>query len=103
MKRLILTLIVLFTAATLFAGDGKSCDTHKAKNVQLQGTITTNAEGAKIFRVSDGATSYTLCHKTKADVLKLGESGATIAVKGKLVSCDEAEGEELVIEAAKKI
>jgi hypothetical protein len=103
MKRLILFLIVVFAAGSLLAGEGKSCDTHKAKSVQLTGTIAAGEGGAKIFRVADSDKSYTICHKTKADVTKLGADGSALEVTGKIVSCDEAEGEELVIETAKKI
>lgn len=104
MKRLILVLIVVFTAATLLAGEGKSCDIKKsAKSVELTGTVAAGAEGQKVFRVANSNKSYTLCHKTSSDAAKLGADGATIRVKGKLVSCDEAEGEELVIETARKI
>lgn len=103
MKRLILILIVVFAAGSLLAGEGKSCDMHKAKNVELTGTMASGAGGATIFRVANSDKTYTVCHKTKAEVTKLGAGGATLQVKGKLVSCDEAEGEELVIETAKKI
>ena len=102
MKRLILVLIVVFAAGSLLAGEGKSCDAHKAKSVKLTGTVTTDGD-AKVFRVADSNKSYAICHKTKADLAKLGADGATIEVTGKIVACDEAEGEELVIETAKKI
>lgn len=101
MKRLIMVLVVLFTAATLFAG-GKECDINKsAKKVELTGTITSVGSGDEaktVFRVADTDQSYTVCEKTKASVLKL--SGA-VHIKGKLVSCGE--GQELVIDEAKKI
>ena len=103
MKRLALILIVLFAATSLFAGgDGKSCDTHKTKAVKLTGTISSVGE-AKVFRVANSDKSYTICHKTKSAVSDLGADGATLQVTGKIVACDEAEGEELVIETAKKI
>ena len=105
MKKLALFLIVLLTAASLFAGEGKSCDMHKssAKTVELNGTIVTDADGGHVFKVANSDQSYTICHMTADDVLKLGESGATLAVKGKVMKCDETKGEELVIESAKKI
>ncbi len=103
MKRLILILIVVFAAGSLLAGEGKSCDVNKAKSVKLTGTLAAGADGAKVFRVANSDRSYTLCHKTSADVAKLGADGSTIQVTGKIVSCDEAAGEELVIETAKKI
>jgi hypothetical protein len=102
MKRLIMVLIALFTAATLFAG-GKECNIKNTKSVELTGTIASIGSGdaAKtVFRVADSDQSYTVCEKTKASVLKLSNSGA-VRVKGKLVSCGE--GQELVIEEAKKI
>ena len=103
MKRLILVLIVVFAAGSLLAGEGKSCDTNKAKSVKLTGTLAAGADGTQVFRVADSNKSYTICHKSKADVAKLGAEGATLQVTGKVVSCDEAEGEELVVETAKKI
>ena len=104
MKRLIMVLIVVFTAGSLLAGEGKSCDVKKSgKTVQLTGTLASDADGNKVFRVANSDKSYTVCHKTASNVARLGANGATIEVKGKLVSCDEAAGEELVIETAKKI
>ncbi|HEX6084227.1 MAG TPA: hypothetical protein VF266_06865 [Thermoanaerobaculia bacterium] len=104
MKRLplILMLILVFTATAAFAG-GKSCDVNKTKSVSLTGTIATNADGAKIFRVADSNKTLTICHKTASKVLEQAANGATVQVKGKVVSCDEADGEELVIESAKRI
>ena len=106
MKRLatILTVILALTATSAFAG-GKSCDmkAHNAKSVSLTGTISTNADGAKIFRVADTGKTLTICHKSAESALKAGENGATVWVKGKVVSCDESEGEELMIETAKRV
>jgi hypothetical protein len=104
MKRLIMILVVLFTAATLFAG-GKECDAAKknVKNVELTGTLAsvgTGDEAKTIFRVADTDQSYTVCEKTKSSVLKLTDTGR-VQVKGKLVSCGE--GQELMIDEAKKI
>ena len=103
MKRLIMVLVVLFTAATLFAG-GKECDINKsAKKVELTGTLASVGSGDEaktVFRVADSNDSYTVCEKTKASVLRLTNSGS-VRVKGKLVSCGE--GQELVIDEAKKI
>jgi len=103
MKRLILVLIVVFAAGSLLAGEGKSCDTHKTKSVKLTGTLAAGPDGTQVFRVAESDKSYTVCHKTKAELTKLGADGATLQVTGKVVSCDEAEGEELVIESAKKV
>lgn len=104
MKRLIMVLIALFTAASLFAG-GKECDISKknVKNVSLTGTLASVGTGdaAKtVFRVADSDESYTVCEKTKSSVLKLTNSGK-VQVKGKVVSCGE--GQELMIDEAKKI
>jgi hypothetical protein len=107
MKRLAMVLIVLFTAVTLFAG-GKECETKNAKaakSVELTGTLVRTADGdaeKTIFRVADSDQSYTVCHKSKSSALKLSNEGA-VRIKGKLVSCSEDGGEELVIESAKKI
>jgi hypothetical protein len=103
MKKLIMVLIALFTAATLFAG-GKECDTAKknVKNVELTGTLAsvgTGDEAKTVFRVADTDQSYTVCEKTKSSVLKL--TNTKVQVKGKLVSCGE--GQELMIDEARKI
>lgn len=104
MKRLILILVVLLAAGSLLAGEGKSCDMKKSgKTVELTGTLAADSAGHQIFRVADSNQSYTVCHKTSAKAAKVGANGATIQVTGKLVACDEAEGEELVIETAKKV
>jgi hypothetical protein len=103
MKRLAMILIVVFAAGTLLAGEGKSCDTkHAAKKVSLTGTLATQ-DGNTVFRVANSDKSYTVCHKTASKFTSLAQDGATVSVKGKLVSCDEAAGEELVIESAKKV
>src|SRR5687767_10721628 len=102
MKRLVLVLIVVFAAGSLLAGEGKSCDTKtSAKTVSLTGTLAA-AEGNTIFRVANSDKSYTVCHKTSAKFTKLAD-GSPVEITGKLVSCDEGEGQELVIESARKI
>ena len=106
MKRLIMVLIALFTAATLFAG-GKECNiaAKNAKSVHLTGTLAsvgTGDEAKTVFNVANSDQSYTVCEKTKASVLKLTNSGR-LEVKGKLVSCSDSDSQELVIEEAKKI
>jgi hypothetical protein len=105
MKRLAIVLIVLFTAATLFAG-GKECDMkkHAAKSVELTGTLAhigTGDDAKTVFRVANSGQSYTVCEKTKSSVLKLSNDGSTLRVKGKVMSCGD--GEELMIESAKKM
>jgi hypothetical protein len=106
MKRLALVLIVLLTATSLLAGGaGKSCDTKHTKSVELTGTLARTGDGddAKtVFRVADTGASYTVCEKTKRSVLDLSsDPNANLRIKGKVVSCGD--GEELVIETAKKI
>jgi len=106
MKRLALMLIVLFTAATLFAG-GKECDMkkHEAKKVELTGTLAqigTGDDAKTVFRVANSDQSYNVCEKTKSSILKLSNEGSTLQVKGKVMSCGD-HGEELMIESAKKV
>lgn len=101
MKRIVIALIVLLATTSLIAGEGKSCDMSKSKNVELTGTFV--AEGEKtLFRVSDGSETYSVCHKTKSAVLDLAKkSSGAVKIKGKLVSCGG--GQELMIDDAKKI
>jgi hypothetical protein len=105
MKRLVLLLVVLFTATTLFAG-GKECQLKSAKSVELTGTVSKVGSGddAKtIFRTSNGK-NYTVCHESKADVLSVSNNGSsTVKVKGKLVNCGEEGGETLVIAEAARV
>ena len=99
MRKVILILGTLLVAGSLFAGEGKSCDrNHAAKGVQLTGTIEVQ-DGARVFRVADSNESYSICHKSTAELAKL--NGSKVRVTGKLVSCDE--GQELMIEKAAKI
>jgi hypothetical protein len=105
MKRIALSLIVLLTAASLYAG-GKECEmkSHAAKSVELTGTLLRTGDGdtAKtVFRVANSNDSYTVCEKTKASILKMSNDASTLRVKGKIVNCGE--GKELVIESAQKI
>ena len=103
MKKAILVLVLVFVAATLYAGDGKSCDTNKAaKSVELTGTVVLDGDKA-IFRVANSSDQYDICHKSKASLKKLGAEGKAVRVSGKLVNCSEGEGTELVIESAKAI
>ena len=105
MKRMAMVLILLFTAASLFAG-GKECQmkAHAAKNVELNGTLVPGTDGSHpaVFRVANSDQTYTVCEKTKSSILKLSNSG-TLHIKGKVVSCSESNGEELVIESARKM
>ena len=100
MRNAILFVLVLLVAASVFAGEGKSCDrNHAAKNVQLTGTIQDGGEGGRVFRVADSTESYTICDKSTAELTKL--NGSKVRVSGKLVSCGE--GQELMIEKAAQI
>ena len=107
MKRLALVLIVLFTATSLLAGGGKSCDAKHAKSVELTGTLARTGDGDEaktVFRVADTGERYTVCEKTKRSVLNLSsDPNSNLRIKGKVVACGDGGGEELVIESAKKI
>lgn len=103
MKKLAMALILVFAATSLLAG-GKECNINKTaqKQVELTGSfarVGSGDEAKTVFRVADSDRSYTVCHKSKADLAKL--SDATVKVSGKLVSCGDSE--ELMVEAAKKI
>jgi RNase P/RNase MRP subunit p29 len=108
MKRLVMVLVVVFVATTLSAGGGKHCDVSKkasAKAVELTGTVVC-ADGdceKATFKVADSDTTYDVCHKSKAALKTLGGEGKVVKVKGKLISCDESEGTELMIESAQRI
>ena len=105
MKKVVLVLAVLLVAVSAFAGGGKSCGA-EAKNVQLTGIIAC-ADGAsgencaRVFKVANSETQYSICDKSKASLTKL--NGANVRVSGKVVSCDESGGEELFVEKAVKI
>ena len=108
MKKLVLVLALVFVAATLYAGDGAHCDmkkASKAKAVELTGKVVwaDGDQSKAVFRVADSNKSYDVCHKSKASLKSLGKDGNIVRVKGKLVSCGEAEGQELMIESAKSI
>ncbi|HUP46403.1 MAG TPA: hypothetical protein VM779_12935, partial [Thermoanaerobaculia bacterium] len=57
MKKLMLLVVVLLAAGSLFAGEGKSCDrSQAAKAVQLTGTIEVESGAGgevRVFRVAD--------------------------------------------------
>ena len=65
------------------------------------GTLTRSGD-TTVFRVADSDHSYTVCEETRSPILSLEDSG-THHTKGKVVSCSEGHGEELVIESAGKI
>ena len=104
MKRVAITLIALFVAASLFAG-GKECELKaKGKAVTLTGTIARTGSGDEaktVFRVANSNESYTVCEQTKASILEQTSTAGSYRVKGKVVSCGGHE--ELVIESAQKI
>jgi hypothetical protein len=99
MKRTAAVLIILLMATSAFAG-GKSCDAKHAKSVALTGTLAKADGGKTVFRVANSDQSYTVCHETKDNILALD---GRLEVEGKLVSCGEGEGQELVIEKARKV
>ena len=107
MKKLALAMILLMTAATLAAGEGKSCDMKKSsvKKVELTGTLScrdgaTGDDCDRVFRVADASnTEYDVCEKSTASLAKL--SSGPVKIKGKLVKCGD--GEELMITSASKI
>lgn len=102
MKRMAMMFIVLFTAATLFAGGGKECNLKSAKTVDLTGTIVKTGSGDEaktVFKVANGGDTYTICEETKSSLLKVTDS--PVRVKGKVVDCNGSQ--ELVIQSAKKI
>jgi hypothetical protein len=108
MKKLVLVLALVFVAATLYAGDGAHCDmkkASKAKSVELTGKVVwADGDHSKaIFKVADSDRSYDVCSESKVSGKSLVKDGAIVRVKGKLVSCGEAEGQELMIESAKSI
>jgi len=108
MRKAILVLVLVFVAATVHAGDGKSCDLSKAKaakSVELTGTVVCDGDDCSkaVFRVSDSSDQYDVCSKSKASLRTLGASGKAVRVSGKLVSCGEGDGQELLIESAKSI
>lgn len=108
MKRLVLVLVLVFVAATVFAGDGKHCNTDRtkaAKTVELTGKVVC-ADGdcsKAVFRVANSDKTYDVCSHSKASLKNLGN--ATVKVKGKLMTCSESESEitELLIDEAKSI
>lgn len=108
MKKLVLVLALVFVAATLYAGDGANCDmkkASKAKSVELTGKVVwVGGEQSKaVFKVADSDKSYDVCTESKVTGKSLAKDGAIVRVKGKLVSCGEAAGQELMIESAKSI
>jgi hypothetical protein len=108
MKKIVLVLALVFVAATLYAGDGAHCDmkkASKAKAVELTGKVVwVEGDHAKaVFQVADSDKTYDVCSESKVTGKSLAKDGAVVRVKGKLVSCGEAEGQELMIESAKAI
>ena len=100
MKKLVLTLAVLFIATAAFAG-GAGCDKSAAKAVKLAGTIEcADGDCSKAKLVSNDG-KYTICSSSKAKLTSL--NGAKVKVSGKLVNCSEGGGEELVVESVSKI
>ena len=99
MRKTIVALVLSAVAVTGFAGDqkdGKSCDTHRGKSVSLSGKVSCTSSDDCTFQSADAKTTYTVCEMSKADLPKLSASGATLNVKGSLITC--AGKEKLVIE-----
>ena len=94
MKKLALAFALTLAATTLAAHDehGKSCDMDagKGKAISVSGKVSCKGDDCR-FQTADAKTTYTLCEMSKADLPKLSESGKTISVTGKLITCD---GEE---------
>lgn len=108
MKKLILVLALVFVAATVYAGDGAHCDMKKAtkaKAVELTGKVVwvDGDQSKAVFKVADSDKSYDVCSESKVTGKSLAKAGAIVRVKGKLVSCGEGDGQELMIESAKAI
>ena len=104
MKRLMVVAVFLLAASVVFAGgDGKSCKRGDAEAVKLTGTIAcaegSGADCARVFRVANADTQYSICDKSKVDLASL--DGAQVQVSGKIVSCED--GKELFIDTASKI
>jgi hypothetical protein len=100
MKKLLMVLVVLFAATSLFAG-GKSCESKaaNAKSVVLTGTLERSGDAQPVFHVANGGPTYTVCEKTKSAALPAVNQN--VQVKGKVVTCGEHT--ELVIEESKKL
>jgi hypothetical protein len=94
MKKLVFALALTLAAATLSAHDeqGKSCDMKAGagKAISVTGKVICKGDDCT-FQTADEKTTYTLCEMSKADLPKLSESGKTVSVTGKLITC---EGEE---------
>jgi hypothetical protein len=104
MKRLMVVAVFLLAASVVFAGgEGKSCKRGDSETVKLTGTVAcaegSGADCARVFRVANDDTQYTICDKSKVDLASL--DGAQVRISGKIVSCDE--GKELFIDSASKI
>ena len=77
---------------------GKSCDMKKAgETISLSGTVSCKDDDCA-FKTADEKTTYSICEMSKVDLPKLSESGKSVAVKGKLITCEGKE--KLVIESA---
>lgn len=109
-----LTLVFLFIAAGVVAGEGHSCKMagDAAKAVDMTGKLLCKhcnlhqqETCEKVFQPSnDEKTLYAVCSHSKVDVEKVSEEGtATLHIKGKLVKCAEDGKEEIVIDEATKV
>ena len=93
MKKITMVFLLSFAALSLMAGDDhKSCDmkAHDGKTVSVTGKVACKATDDCSFKTADDQT-FTLCEMSKADLPSLSESGATVTVTGKLITCDGKE------------
>ena len=92
MKKIAIAFLMLFATATFVAaGHEKSCDA-KGKGEQITATGRVACQGDDCtFQTADAKTTYTVCEMSKADLPKLSASGATVTVRGKLITCEGKE------------
>jgi type 1 fimbria pilin len=94
MKKLAIAITISLAAATLVAHEnhenGKSCDMGKGKEVAIAGKVTCKGDDCS-FTTADAKQTFSLCEMSKADLPKLSESGATVKVSGKLITCEGKE------------
>src|SRR5688572_26416716 len=83
MKRLMVVAVFLLAASVVFAGgEGKSCKRGDSETVKLTGTVAcaegSGADCARVFRVANDDTQYTICDKSKVDLASL--EGAQVRI-----------------------
>ena len=103
MKNATLTLILFLAALPVVAGDAhKSCDMnkHTEKSVSMTGKVSCKGNDCS-FQTAVEKASYTLCEMSKADLPKLSQSGTTVKVTGKLITCEGKEKLQITKVASK--